>query len=68
LSFQSFLYKALRSMLRNLTFYGIILHVFFKLPKLSRRAALENVIERWRRWWRGRRRSGFAWWKDAVLA
>jgi hypothetical protein len=40
-------------MLRNLTFYGVIPHIFSKLPKLSRREALENVIERWRRWWRG---------------
>ena len=68
LSLQSFLHKALRSMLRDPSFYGVILHVFSELPKLCGSKALEDVIECWQRRWRGRGRRGFAWRKDAVLA
>jgi hypothetical protein len=34
-------------MLRDLSFYGVILHVFSELSKLRRSKALENVIECW---------------------
>lgn len=47
LSLQSLLHEALRSMLRDLSFYGVILHVFSELSKLRRSKALENVIECW---------------------
>ena len=68
LSLQSLLHEALRSMLRDLSFYGVILHIFSELTKLRRSKVPENVIECWRRRWRGRGRGGFAWRKDAVLA
>jgi len=68
LSLQSFFHKALRSMLRDPSFYRVILHVFSELPKFCRCKALEDIIECWRRWWRGRGRGGFAWRKDAMLA
>jgi hypothetical protein len=68
LGFQPFLYEALRSMLRNLSFYGVILRIFPELSKFRRSEFFENVVECWRRRWRGRGRSGFARRQDAVLS
>jgi len=58
LSLQSFLHKALRSMLRDPSFYGVIMHVFSELLQLCRGKALNEVIKCWRRRWRGRGRGG----------
>jgi hypothetical protein len=68
LSFQSFLYKALRSMLRNLSFYVVILYVFSKISKFCGGELVKKVVEFGRRRWRGRGGSGFSWRKDSVLA
>jgi hypothetical protein len=68
LGFQPFLYEALRSMLRNLSFYGVILRIFPELSKFRRSEFFENIVECWRRRWRGRGRSGFARRQDAVLS
>lgn len=55
-------------MLRNPSFNGVILRVFSKLSKFRRSEFFENVVECWRRRWRGRGRSGFARRQDAVLS
>jgi len=41
-------------MLRNLSFYVVILYVFSKISKFCGGELVKKVVEFGRRWWRGR--------------